>query len=189
MVFPLAPKLQLVLDVKRGKLDIESKTGGELMTAITFDTHKFVRTLKDAGVPESQAEAFSEAIKEAQGEADLATKRDIDDLRRDIDVLHSDMDARFIQTEQRLVIKLGGLMVLSIGVVAALVKLLPAYVARIRRKRHLALRLGGLIPADEVNQRAIHLSIKISSPAGLRKGPRCTPTLNMTAVNTCSNPK
>lgn len=38
---------------------------------ITFDTHKFVRTLKDAGVPESQAEAF----KEAQGEADLATKR------------------------------------------------------------------------------------------------------------------
>lgn len=24
------------------------------MTAITFDTHKFVRTLKDAGVPESQ---------------------------------------------------------------------------------------------------------------------------------------
>ncbi|PPK73524.1 hypothetical protein B0F88_10152 [Methylobacter tundripaludum] len=37
------------------------------MTAITFDTHKFVRTLKDAGVPESQAEAFSEAFKEAQG--------------------------------------------------------------------------------------------------------------------------
>jgi len=87
------------------------------MTATTFDTHKFVRALKDAGVPESQAEAFSEAFKEAQGEADLATKRDID-------VLRHDMDSRFIQTEQRLVIKLGGLMALSIGVVAALVKLL-----------------------------------------------------------------
>jgi len=59
-----------------------------------------------------------------QGEADLATKRDIDGLRRDIDVLRHDMDSRFIQTEQRLVIKLAGLMALSIGVVAALVKLL-----------------------------------------------------------------
>jgi len=67
----------------------------EVMTATTFDTHKFVRTLKDAGVPKSQAEAFSEAIKEAQGEADLATKRDIDDLRCDIDVLRHDMDSRF----------------------------------------------------------------------------------------------
>jgi hypothetical protein len=54
----------------------------------------------------------------------LATKRDIDDLRRDIDVLRRDMDERFIQTEQRLVIKLGGLMAIAIGVVAALVKLL-----------------------------------------------------------------
>jgi hypothetical protein len=116
--------VQLVLTAKHGKLDVKSKTRGMLMTAITFDTHKFVRTLKDAGVPESQAEAFSEAFKEAQGEADLATKRDIDDLRRDIDVLRHDMDSRFIQTEQRLVIKLGGLMALSIGVVAALVKLL-----------------------------------------------------------------
>lgn len=83
------------------------------MTTITFDTHKFVRTLKDAGLPESQAEAISEAFKGAQGEADLATKRDIDDLRRDM----RDM-------EQRLIIKLGGLMALSIGVVAALIKML-----------------------------------------------------------------
>ena len=83
------------------------------MTTITFDTHKFVRTLKDAGVPESQAEAISEAFKEAQGEAELATKRDIDDLRRDM----RDM-------EQRLIIKLGALIALSVGIVAALVKLL-----------------------------------------------------------------
>ncbi len=87
------------------------------MTVITFDTLKFVRKLKDAGVPEAQAEAFSEAFKEAQGEAEFATKRDIEDLRRD-------MEARLIQTEQRLVIKLGTLMAVSIGIVAALVKLL-----------------------------------------------------------------
>ena len=68
------------------------------MGTITFDTHKFIRTLKEAGVPEIQAEAFSEAFKEAQGEADLATKRDIDGVRRDMREL-----------EQRLIIKLGAL--------------------------------------------------------------------------------
>jgi hypothetical protein len=94
------------------------------MATITFDTLKFVRTLKNAGVPESQAEAFSEAFKEAQGEAELATQHDISDVRRDIDDLRRDMDARFIQIEQRLIIKLGALMALSIGIVAALVKLL-----------------------------------------------------------------
>lgn len=90
------------------------------MTSITFDTHKFVRKLKDAGIPENQAEAF----KEAQGEAEFATKNDITAVRRDIDDLRRDMDARFIQMEQRLITKLGTLMAVSIGVVAALVKLL-----------------------------------------------------------------
>ncbi|MDO9423473.1 MAG: DUF1640 domain-containing protein [Methylobacter sp.] len=94
------------------------------MTTITFDTLKFVRTLKAAGVPESQAEAFSEAFKEAQGEAQLATQHDINDVRRDIDDLRRDMDARLIQLEQRLIIKLGALITVAIGIVAALVKLL-----------------------------------------------------------------
>jgi hypothetical protein len=83
------------------------------MASIRFDTHKFVRTLKAAGVPESQAEAISDAFKEAQGEPELATKHDINDLKRDM----HDM-------EQRLIIRLGGLIALAIGIVAALVKLL-----------------------------------------------------------------
>ena len=94
------------------------------MATITFDTYKFIRTLKEAGVPESQAEAFSEAFKEAQGEAELATQHDINDVRRDINDLRSDMDARLIQLEQRLIIKLGSMMVVAIGIVAVLVKLL-----------------------------------------------------------------
>ncbi|SJM94289.1 conserved hypothetical protein [Crenothrix polyspora] len=94
------------------------------MATITFDTLKFVRTLKAAGVPENQAEAISEAFKDAQGEAALATQHDVDNVRRDIDDLRRDMDSRFIQMEQRLIIKLGTLMALSIGIVAALVKLL-----------------------------------------------------------------
>jgi hypothetical protein len=53
---------------------------------------------------------------------DLATK---EDLHREIESLRRDMDARFIQTEQRLVINTAlSLMAFSIGIVAALVKLL-----------------------------------------------------------------
>jgi len=47
------------------------------MSAITFDTHKFIRRLKEAGLPEAQAEAIADAFREAQGEAELATKQDI----------------------------------------------------------------------------------------------------------------
>jgi len=35
------------------------------VATVTFDTHKFVKTLKEAGVPESQAEAFSTAVRES----------------------------------------------------------------------------------------------------------------------------
>ena len=59
---------------------------------------------------------------------ELVTKEDLlatqKDLHRDIDDLRRDMDVRLVQLEQRLIIKLGTLMALSIGIVAALVKLL-----------------------------------------------------------------
>ena len=34
------------------------------MTAIPYDTHKFIRTIKDSGIPENQAEAIAEALGE-----------------------------------------------------------------------------------------------------------------------------
>ncbi len=76
------------------------------MATITFDTHKFIRRLKESGIPETQAEAIAEAFRDAHIEADLATKADLREL------------------EYRLVIKLGGMMMASIAVVATLVKLL-----------------------------------------------------------------
>jgi hypothetical protein len=75
------------------------------VTTATFDTHKFVRRLKEAGLPEMQAEAIADAFRDAQGEAELATKTDLREL------------------EYRLTIKLGSLIALAIGIVAALVKL------------------------------------------------------------------
>lgn len=47
------------------------------MSTVTFDTLKFVEKLKDAGMPESQAKALSEAFQTASGELDLASKKDI----------------------------------------------------------------------------------------------------------------
>jgi len=55
------------------------------MANITFDTLKFVRRLKDSGIPEAQAEAVAEAFKEASGEAELATKQDIERLELRMD--------------------------------------------------------------------------------------------------------
>jgi hypothetical protein len=49
-----------------------------VMATITFDTLKFVERLKAAGVPESQAIAEAEALQEALGAAEVATKRDIE---------------------------------------------------------------------------------------------------------------
>jgi hypothetical protein len=41
------------------------------VAATTFDTHKSLRRLKHAGLPEAQAEAIGDAFREAQGEFDL----------------------------------------------------------------------------------------------------------------------
>jgi hypothetical protein len=76
------------------------------MSTITFDTHKFIRTLKESGIPETQAEAIAEAFRAAHFEAEVATKTDLREL------------------EYRLVIKLGAMMMAAVAVVAALVKLL-----------------------------------------------------------------
>lgn len=75
------------------------------MPTISFDTHKFIRRLRDAGISEEQAEAIAEAFREAHIEAEIATKTDLREL------------------EYRLIIKLGTMIVVAIGVVATLVKL------------------------------------------------------------------
>ncbi len=82
------------------------------MTTITFDTLKFANTLKAAGVPPAQAEAEATAISEILevNLKDLVTK---DDMHREMQNM-----------EQRLIIKLGSMMVVAIGIVAMLVKLL-----------------------------------------------------------------
>jgi cytochrome P450 len=85
------------------------------MSAIWFDSHQIVKRLLSAGFTPSQAETMVEAARDAT--VQLTTRRDLDDLRKE---LKSDMAAM----ELRLVIKLGGMTVLAVGVLAAIIKLL-----------------------------------------------------------------
>lgn len=62
--------------------------------------------------------------KDAQGEADLATKRDIDDLQRDMREIEATLRRDMKELEQRIIIKLGALTAFPIGIVATLIKLL-----------------------------------------------------------------
>jgi hypothetical protein len=107
------------------------------MATITFDTLKYSKRLKDAGVPEKQAEAEAEALAEVMeiNLNELASRRDLKDvetsLKRDIGEAESRLkhDLELIRLElrdleRRMTIKLGGLMMVAVGAVATLVKLL-----------------------------------------------------------------
>lgn len=87
------------------------------MAAITFDTLKFVRTLKAAGVPENQAEAFSEAFKDAQSDAEMATKHDLKELELRL-------EAKINEVKFDMVKWIAGMLIAQAGLVAALVKML-----------------------------------------------------------------
>ena len=86
------------------------------MSTVTFDSHAFVKELTRAGMPEEQAEVLARS-QAALIDDNLATKQDLKEMepaaRQDLKEL-----------ELRLTIRLGSMMVVAVGVVAALVKLL-----------------------------------------------------------------
>ena len=86
------------------------------MSTVTFDTHAFVKELTRAGMPEEQAEVLARS-QAALIDDNLATKQDLKEMepaaRQDLKEL-----------ELRLTIRLGSMMVVAVGVVAASVKLL-----------------------------------------------------------------
>src|SRR3954452_16801410 len=106
---------------------------------MTFDTLSYARRLKQAGLPEAQAEAIADATRELVVQ-DVATKADIAalkadvaavraELKADIAVLRSDMAAlrsymaaleqrltALIETQAlRLTVRLGGLIAIGIA--------------------------------------------------------------------------
>ena len=96
------------------------------MATIAFDTLKYSKRLKDAGVPDKQAEAEAEALAEVLEVKlkDLATKEDILALKSDLKAVEDRLVDKITMLEQRMTIKLGAMMMGAIAIVATLVKLL-----------------------------------------------------------------
>lgn len=74
------------------------------MAAVTFDTLKFANCLKAAGIADDQAKAITNATPSVIGEVDMATKADL------------------IALEQRIIIKLGSLIVVATGIILAVMR-------------------------------------------------------------------
>lgn len=79
------------------------------MSSLPFDTHAFIKDLIKAGVPEAQAEAHIQII----------TKVVKDEM-----VTKQYFELKIKELENALTIRMGGMLILGITVVATLVKLL-----------------------------------------------------------------
>jgi len=94
-----------------------------------FDTLAYSKRLRDKGVPQEQAEAHAEAIREFVM-ADLATKADLQALRSDLQALSGRVDAKLDRFEAkldtlslRLTVRLGAMLVVGLGALATILKL------------------------------------------------------------------
>ncbi|HGJ5883755.1 hypothetical protein [Arsenophonus sp.] len=72
------------------------------MGQVAFDTLKFVETLEGAGLAKDQAKAISLAVRESHEAVDVATKRDLGDVRKEIDARFDKVDARFEKIESQI---------------------------------------------------------------------------------------
>ncbi|MEO5349477.1 MAG: CCDC90 family protein [Magnetococcus sp. YQC-3] len=95
-----------------------------LPAAVAFDTRKFVRRLRDAGVDEKQAAALSDAFREVQEAQlqELATKGDILTVKQEIQGVKRDIK----ELEPRLAAEIAplkwGMAVIAGGIIALILK-------------------------------------------------------------------
>ena len=104
------------------------------MTTITFDTLAYVKTLREAGVDEKQAEAQAAALATVlkSGSTDLATQRDIEslrtDLKRDTELLRAELKKDIAETKAELIRWVVGVGILQttliVGILARLAKVI-----------------------------------------------------------------
>ena len=116
------------------------------MATFTFDTHRAVKDLEQAGFPEAQAEALIEIVGNAIGES-VATKADLQALEQRVmarfdaseqqtDAEFAAMDARFdafeqrtdaksAAMEQRIILKLVAILIPCFGLLFAALRFIP----------------------------------------------------------------
>lgn len=92
--------------------------------SVAFDTLRAARRLRDeGGFDEKQAGTLVATFAEGMGET-LATKADVSALRSDLEKTETALRSDLEKLEQRMTIRLGGMMVVGLGIVVALLKLL-----------------------------------------------------------------
>ncbi|WP_440866960.1 DUF1640 domain-containing protein [Symbiopectobacterium purcellii] len=111
------------------------------MGQVAFDTQEFVETLENAGLPKDQAKAISLVVRKSHEVADLATKRDLDDVRKDLSAdiaevkreiadVRKDMSAgfdkindKFEKLGMQMTIRLGLMVAAAVSIIAAILKM------------------------------------------------------------------
>jgi len=83
------------------------------MSAVTFDTLKFVETLENAGVERAHASAVAAAVRDSRVNADVATKSDVALLRKEIEAIHVKIEAQ----SNKIIVQVGGLFIAVLGAI------------------------------------------------------------------------
>ncbi len=102
-----------------------------IMSAIPFDTLKFARHLEASGMAAATAAGAAEALADALTGANLATKDDIallrSELKNDTAMLRSEVRSELELLRRDLTIKLGGMLVIAVGILLAAIRYLPSH--------------------------------------------------------------
>lgn len=91
-----------------------------------MDTLGYAKRLRDAGIPNEQAEAHAEAAREFVM-AELVTKTDLEVVRRELDTsivaVRRDLEHAIERLTLRLTIRLGAMLGVAIAALATIIKL------------------------------------------------------------------
>lgn len=101
------------------------------MTAVTFDTHDFVKKLKGVGFSEEQAEVLTDLQKATSQNTleqarhdyeldDLATKRDLREIELKIELVKAELKRDIAETKAELIRWVVGVGLLQITIIAGL---------------------------------------------------------------------
>lgn len=67
------------------------------MSALTFDTHRFVKKLEEKGFSVTQAEGINDALQDALQVAEVATKQDLSNTEMRLEVKIAETKAELIR--------------------------------------------------------------------------------------------
>jgi hypothetical protein len=90
--------------------------------AYTFDSLGYAKRLRDGGVPRDQAEVHAEAARDFIM-VELATKADLMAIRSDLLAVKQELQTSLDTLSLRLTVRLGTIVVVGLGALAAILKL------------------------------------------------------------------